>query len=160
MGFIYSCQNSSTWTHLVTQTPTLAMFTCRYFVMVPLPRPNHTTAIIPAPRLILIFATKHNLGLIVTVQISKCHLPPWPGPSLSCCDHEHKQKGDAEQKILPIFHTFKRGHHEQPLRACHCCSHARSAWRICFTSPRNTRGATDRCQILSKNFAPSKALDA
>lgn len=126
----------------------------------PLSRSNHTTAIIPTPRLTLIFATKHNLSLIVTVQVSKCHLSPWPGPSLRCCDHEHKQKGEVEQKILPIFHTFKCGHHEESLRACHCCSHARNAWRICFTSPRNTRGAADRCQILSKNFASSKALDA
>lgn len=29
-----------------------------------------------------------------------------------------------------------------------------------FTSPRNMQGATDRCQILSEDFAPSKALDA
>lgn len=113
---------------VVTQTPILAIFICRCFVMFlpPPPRPNSTTAIIPTPRSVLIYATKHHFGWIFTVQVSRCHSSPWPGTSLSCSDHEHKQRGEAEQKILPIFHTFKCGHCEQSLRASHRCSHARN----------------------------------
>lgn len=47
--------------------------------------------------------------------------------------HEHKQTGKVTQKILPIDHTFKCGHQEQFLRASHCCSHVRNAWRIPIT---------------------------